>query len=87
MMRVVEGNQKEKCGKAVYRKVSGFSACAGEICRTKLAPYGCHRGNAEYGVILDCSGQWLQLSSMRLRIGLGIGGFRLLAHRPMTSGR
>ena len=68
-------------------KLSRFSACAGEICRTKLAPYGCHRGNAEYGVILDCSGQWLQLSSMRLRIGLGIGGFRLLAHRPMTSGR
>jgi len=24
MMRVVEGNQKEKCGKAAYRKVSGF---------------------------------------------------------------
>src|SRR5207249_4941683 len=52
-------------------KLSRFSACAGEICRTKLAPYGCHRGNAEFGVILDCSGQWLQLSSMRLRIGLG----------------
>ena len=30
-------------------------------------------------MILDCSGKWLQLSSMRLRIGLGIGGFRLLA--------
>ena len=30
-------------------KLSRFSACAGEICRTKLAPYGCHRGNAEYG--------------------------------------
>jgi len=24
-----------------------------------------------------CSGMWLRASSMRLRIGLGIGGFRL----------
>jgi len=49
MMRVVEGNQKENAEKQRTARYRDFSTRAGEICRTKLAAYGCHRGNAEYG--------------------------------------
>src|SRR6266566_2759689 len=44
--KVIREKNAEKQRTARYRD---FSTCAGEIFRTQLAPYGCHRGNAEYG--------------------------------------